>query len=266
MPLNRNDVTFFSSISNEIGEELTYNGIPISEIVHGGIGKTIGHLWLKKDLPEWMCKYIELVIMITADHGAMVSGAQNTIVASRAGKDLVSSLCSGLLTIGDYFGGALNEAGNLFYEASKNESANNFVNRMNKEHKLISGIGHKLKTKDNPDKRVELLYNYVKEHFPKYDIVNYGFEVESVTLQKRNNLILNVDGFIACSLLDCMLNLNFSDDEINEILENGLFNGFFVLGRTIGFIGHWYDQKRLKQGLFRLNKKDIKYLSEAICF
>ena len=58
-----------------------------------------------------------------------------------------------------------------------------------------------------------------------------------------------------------MHNLEFSEDEINEVLENGLFNGFFVLGRTIGFIGHWYDQKRLKQGLFRLNKNDIKYLA-----
>jgi len=38
-----------------------------------------------------------------------------------------------------------------------------------------------------------------------------------------------------------MQNLEFSDEEINEILENV----FFVLGRTIRFIGHWYDQKRL---------------------
>ena len=47
----------------------------------------------------------------------MVSGASNTIVASRASKDLISSLCSGLLTIGDLFGGALNEAGTNFYYA-----------------------------------------------------------------------------------------------------------------------------------------------------
>jgi len=262
MPKNRNDVTFFSSISNEMGEELMYNGVSISEIVDSGdgIGKTIGHLWLKENLPDWMCKYIELVIIITADHGAMVSGAHNTIVASRAGKDLISSLCSGLLTIGEYFGGALNKAGKFFYKASKNESAKDFVLRMNKEHKLISGIGHKIKTKDNPDKRVEILYNYIKEYFPQYETINYGFEVEKITLQKRNNLILNVDGFIACSLIDCMLNLDFNEEQINEILDNGLFNGFFVLGRTIGFIGHWYDQKRLKQNLFRLNKKDIKYL------
>lgn len=39
-------------------------------------------------------------IVTTADHGPCVSGAHNTIVAARAGKDLVSSLISGLATIG----------------------------------------------------------------------------------------------------------------------------------------------------------------------
>ena len=38
-------------------------------------------------------------MIVTADHGPAVSGAHNTIVAARAGKDLVSSLASGLLTI-----------------------------------------------------------------------------------------------------------------------------------------------------------------------
>ena len=84
--------------------------------------------------------------------------------------------------------------------------------------------------------------------------------MEAITLQKRNNLILNVDGFIACSLIDCMYNLDFSEDEINEVLENGLFNGFFVLGRTIGFTTLVWS-KKTKQGLFRLNKNDIKYLA-----
>lgn len=37
--------------------------------------------------------------MVTADHGPAVSGAHSTIVCARAGKDLVSCLASGLLTI-----------------------------------------------------------------------------------------------------------------------------------------------------------------------
>ena len=58
-------------------------------------------------LPPWATKFIETVLILTADHGPAVSGAMNTIIASRAGKDLISSLASGLLTIGSRFGGAI---------------------------------------------------------------------------------------------------------------------------------------------------------------
>lgn len=44
-------------------------------------------------------------------------GAHNTIVTSRAGKDLVSSLVSGLLTIGPRFGGAIDDAARYFKNA-----------------------------------------------------------------------------------------------------------------------------------------------------
>jgi len=50
-------------------------------------------------LPPYVCKFFEMCLMVTADHGPAVSGAHNTIVCARAGKDLVSSLVSGLLTI-----------------------------------------------------------------------------------------------------------------------------------------------------------------------
>lgn len=50
-------------------------------------------------LPRYACQFIEMCLMVTADHGPAVSGAHNTIVCARAGKDLVSSLTSGLLTI-----------------------------------------------------------------------------------------------------------------------------------------------------------------------
>lgn len=50
-------------------------------------------------LPRYASQFIEMCLMVTADHGPAVSGAHNTIVCARAGKDLVSSLTSGLLTI-----------------------------------------------------------------------------------------------------------------------------------------------------------------------
>lgn len=50
-------------------------------------------------LPKYATKFIEMCLMVTADHGPAVSGAHNAIVCTRAGKDLVSALASGLLTI-----------------------------------------------------------------------------------------------------------------------------------------------------------------------
>jgi hypothetical protein len=50
-----------------------------------------------------------------------MSIAHNTIVAARAGKDLVSCVCSGMLTIGPRFGGAIDDAARFFYDAVKDD-------------------------------------------------------------------------------------------------------------------------------------------------
>src|SRR6266436_4364407 len=72
--------------------------------------------------------------------------AMNTIVTSRAGKDLISSLCSGLLTIGSRFGGALDEAVYMFPNARDTGlTPREFVDDSRKQNKFISGIGHKIK-------------------------------------------------------------------------------------------------------------------------
>jgi hypothetical protein len=42
---------------------------------------------------------LQMCVMLCADHGPAVSGAHNTIVTARAGKDLVSSLVSGMYTL-----------------------------------------------------------------------------------------------------------------------------------------------------------------------
>lgn len=55
-----------------------------------------------------------MVIRVVADHGPAVSGAHNTRVTARAGKDLMSSLATGILTIGPRFGGAIDGAAKYF--------------------------------------------------------------------------------------------------------------------------------------------------------
>jgi len=99
-----------TSICDERGQELIYAGMPISEVLSKdvGIGGVISLLWFQRCLPSYVCKFFEMCLMVTADHGPAVSGAHNTIVCARAGKDLVSSVVSGLLTIVSYLNDLFN--------------------------------------------------------------------------------------------------------------------------------------------------------------
>jgi ATP citrate (pro-S)-lyase len=200
---------------------------------------------------------------LTADHGPAVSGAHNTIVATRANKDLVSSLCSGLLTIGDRFGGALDGAAQQFSAAFDGKlSPSEFVNSMRQQNRLILGIGHRIKSITNPDRRVELIKKFAKEKFKSTQVLQFAEEVEKITSAKKPNLILNVDGAIATAMIDLLRSCGeFTPEQAKECIDNGFLNGLFVLGRTIGFIGHHLDQKRLKQGLYRHPWDDITYLN-----
>merc|ERR1712146_727263 len=110
-------------------------------------------------------------------------------------------------------------------------------------------MGHKIKSVENPHMRVTILKKYVQENFTSTPLLDYALEVESVTTRKKSNLILNVDGVIAVAFIDLLTSCGaFTRTEVDEYIEIGVLNGLFVLGRSIGFIGHWIDQKILKSG------------------
>jgi len=258
----RKPTNFISTICDERGDVHDYCGVPIDDVIEKGygIGGVIGLLWFKKEIPPHAREFMEMVIQIIADHGPAVSGAHNTIVAARAGKDLISSLVSGLLTIGPRFGGAVNGAAEHFLYGLRNDlKPREFVAHMKSKNVRIQGIGHRLHSVENPDARVELMKNYAKKHFKDTPVLNYALSVEAVTTQKKNNLILNVDGCIGVLLVDLLKELQFSDAEIDEMIAAGLFNALFVVGRSIGLLGHYLDQKRLKTGLYRHPLDDILY-------
>ncbi len=258
----RKPASFITTISDDRGEELTYGTMPISEVFERdlGVGGVLSLLWFKRLLPQYALKFIEMTIMVTADHGPAVSGAHNTIVATRAGKDLVSSVVSGMLTIGPRFGGAVDGAAQMFSDAfDRGLTPQQFVDEMKRKGVNIQGIGHRVKSINNPDMRVKIISAYALEHFTKSDLLRYALEVEQITTSKRNNLILNVDGCIGIAFAD-MLRSEMPKDEADMYIKLGALNGLFVLGRSIGLMAHHLDQKRLKQGLYRHPWDDIAYM------
>jgi ATP citrate (pro-S)-lyase len=197
--------------------------------------------------------FADAVFSTLIDHGGHVSGAVNTMITARAGKDLVASLASGILTVGPRFGGAVNAAAEQWLlGVAEGKSAQSFVSERTRGGALLSGIGHRKYRVGVPDPRVEALSSFatlLKAH-PHYD---FARAVEGVTTGKNGKLILNVDGVMAAVFLDILRECERMDDaRIRGLLDAEFFNALFVIPRTVGFIAHYMEQKKNDEGLFRL--------------
>jgi len=264
VPTLRRSKEFICTISDDRGEECTYAGFPISSVATPATGKGIGDvialLWFKKQYPKWATEFIETVIKTVADHGPAVSGAHNAKVTARAGKSVVEALVTGLLTIGPRFGGAIDGAAEHFKYADDNGlTPKEFLGHMKKQGIPIPGIGHRIKSLKNPDLRVTGLMDFAAEHFPATPLLDYARTVEALTTSKKENLILNVDGTIGILMVDMWRALGYEEDEINEFIASGTLNAFFIVGRSIGFIGHVLDEKRLAMPMYRHPMDDVLY-------
>ncbi len=251
--MKENEVTVVplirTTISDDRGDEPCYDGYPASELINKGyeIPHVIGLLWDKRLISKQEAEIIKRILMLSADHGPCVSGAYATILAACAGIGLSQAVAAGLIMIGPRFGGAVTDAGRWFKYAVDNKmSVDEFLAYMKKNVGPVPGIGHRVKSLRNPDKRVKELVGYVKSLNIKTPCLDFALAVEQVTASKKDNLILNVDGTMAAVLVD----LGFPVDSLN---------GFFILARTIGLIGHWVDQKRQDSRLIRLFDYLVNY-------
>jgi citrate synthase len=208
---------------------------------------------LGREVSETTAAFIENVFELLIDHGGHVSGAVNTMITARAGKDRVSSLAAGLLTIGPRFGGAVNDAARAWLEGAKTEkSAGDFVEAKTRAGNLLAGIGHRKYRVGIPDPRVAALSEFttlLKKH-PHYD---FARAVEKITTGKNGQLILNVDGVMAALLLDLLSEKEgYTVNELGELIDAEFFNALFIIPRSVGFIAHFIEQKKNDEGLFRL--------------
>ena len=231
-----------STICDDRGDEPLYYGYPASELINKGyhIPHVIGLLWDKRLISPVEAEIIKRIVMLSADHGPCVSGALVTIIAACAGIQMAQSVAAGLIMIGPRFGGAVTDAGKWFkYGVDQNLSPEAFLSHMKSHVGPVPGIGHRVKSVTNPDKRVKELVGFVKTQGIPTPCLDFALSVEKLTTSKKDTLILNVDGAMAAILVD----LGFPIEALN---------GFFILSRTIGLIGHWVDQNRQGSRLMRL--------------
>jgi ATP citrate (pro-S)-lyase len=259
---NRKAPLFVDNISSDKGGEVKLLGEPLLDFVSSrNLSEIALSLFLgTQPKSKKFIEFFDWSTRLLVDHGPQVSGAVNTMITARAGKDLAASLASGLLTIGPRFGGALGHAAESWFNALKNqESPAEFVERFARNKQYIAGIGHKKYRLDNPDPRVLLL---LEKFDKKGKYTTFAKDVEAITVAKKAQLILNVDGAIAALLLDMLTTEEgYSNEEVETLLATDFCNAIFIFSRSIGLIAHHLEQQRLDEGLFRLPDEDIGSLT-----
>ena len=260
----RSSSLFSSTISGEGAEGYKFVGTPLQKwAAEGDIAKQImTGLLGRRPQSQLTVDFFQTVFLLSVDHGPQVSGALNTIVTARAGKGLVDSLAAGLLTIGPRFGGAVSDAAAEWF-TGVNDSLDpaHHVETYAKQKKYIGGIGHKKYRIGLPDPRVTLLLEFA-DKLPSHRYLDYARSIEAITSAKKGSLILNVDGTIAALMLDILEHEEqMNRSELQDLIAADFFNALFVIPRTVGFISHYLDQKRLDEGLFRLPDDDV-FLSQ----
>ncbi|KXK11244.1 MAG: Citrate synthase [Microgenomates bacterium OLB23] len=256
----RKKALFMSSISHEKDGQVKVLGSDLTELsTTMSFAELVVSMFLgKKVQSKELIAFVDIVLKLLIDHGPHVSGAVNTMVTARAGRDMVSSLASGILTIGPRFGGAINEAAHNWFSAVQNSvPPQDFVESFAAKKQYISGIGHKKYRTDNPDPRVAKLLTFTEQlEAKKY--TTFARDVEKITTDKKANLILNLDGAVAAIMLDLLAEKEeFSPEQLRECIDTEFFNALFILPRSAGFIAHYLDQKRLDEGLFRLPEDQV---------
>lgn len=256
----RRHASFVNTVSSDkggsvklLGEELV-NFVDDKPLSHIALAMFLGH---QPKSPQFT-SFIDTSVKLLVDHGPQVSGAVNTMITARAGKDLTAGLAAGLLTIGSRFGGAINEAAvNWLNAVSEGANPHEFVEGFAKQKVYIAGIGHKKYRVDSPDPRVKKIL----DSFTPGRYTSFALEVQKITTNKKAQLILNVDGLIAAMTLDMLeQEEGYTEEQIRKLIATEFFNAIFVYGRTVGLIAHFLDQKRLDEGLFRLADDQITNL------
>jgi ATP citrate (pro-S)-lyase len=256
----RKSALFVGSISRDVDGQAQVLGQDLLSLAeHNSFSRIVISLFLGRTTSSAELEsFVDFCLRLLVDHGPYVSGAVNTMITARAGRDLVSALASGLLTIGPRFGGAINEAAAIWLQGvTSNTPPAELVESLAARHSYIAGIGHRKYRTDLPDPRVQRLLAFAKP-LKRRRFTKFALAIEAETTRKKGGLILNVDGAMAAVMLDLLSEKEgYTDQQLTELVQAEFFNALFVLSRSVGLMAHYFDQRRHDEGLFRLEPDQV---------
>ncbi len=229
-------------------------GYPQEELIGNVPFSHVVFLLMKGKMPsEKEGKMMDAILTACVDHGVTPPSSQASRVVASGGVPMPSAIAAGILSIGDFHGGAI-EKGALYLqdavkrmkdeEKSTNEMASLLVRESKESGNRILGFGHRIHTDDPRTKKLLLLaagLGIAKEHVALSKAI--AVELERTMGRK---LPINVDGCVAAIISDMGFDWR-------------LGKAFFVIGRTAGLTAQVYEEISREKPMRRMWSADVEY-------
>jgi len=226
-----------TSISKVEPNKILVRGYNLMNLVGNYNYADLTYLLWRGELPSRNhSRMMDALLTVCLEHSLNAPSVDAARIVASCGVPLQSAVSAGVAAIGEWHGGAIEQAAKMLQEAvarmnstqhSLKEAAEEILREGKNRKERIPGFGHPTHTNDPRTKR---LLEIAKETQLLGPHVELAQSIESSTEKVlRKHLILNVDGCIAAIISDMGFDWR-------------LGKGFFIVSRTPGLVAHAYEQ------------------------
>lgn len=236
------DKKWKTSIAGIIEGEAHIHGYKLTDLIDKANFTDAIWLELKGELPtKEQREMLDAILISTIDNGLGPPSTTNARNSLSAGNPMQAAVAAGVLGIGEYHGGAIEECARLLQMGLTPQK---LVEKVLSSAGKMPGYGHKVYT---TDPRATQIFEKAKKlgFFGEY--CEMAQAVETILADTKGKKIpINVDGAIAAVVSD----MGF---------DYRLGKGFFIIGRVVGMIAHIFEEGLREKPFRRIPVEETEY-------
>ncbi|MDP3734725.1 MAG: citryl-CoA lyase [Nanoarchaeota archaeon] len=234
-------------ISKVHKNDIIIRGKNLSSLINSGKLSDVIFLQLSGRTPEEKESIIfEKMLISIIDHGMGVTSSMTSRFIASGGNGINVAVGGGILSLGDYHGGAVEKTMQQFLNWKKDDLA--AIRELIQQKKTIYGFGHKHYHDGDP--RVQFLIKEMQAIGFESQYLEWKELIEQLFEEiKGKKLHLNIDGLIAILLCD------FNFDPM-------LGKGIFIIGRTPGLVAQAHEELKYEKPVRRIEEDEITYIGD----
>ncbi len=254
MVIKMDAIKWKTAITKVEPNKIVTRGIPQDELIGNTPFSHVVLMLLKGKMHgEKEGRMMDAILTACIDHGVTPPSSQAARVVASGGVPMPTAISAGLMSIGDFHGGAI-EKGALFLREGvvrmkdqgkeAKEMAAVLVSESKEKGERILGFGHRIHTDDPRTKKLLSLADELgisKEHVALSRAI--AIELEKSLGRK---LPINVDGCIAALISD----MDF---------DWRLGKAFFLIGRCAGLTAQVYEEISREKPMRKMWSAEVEY-------